>query len=94
MYSHVEININKDELERERYIFYYLDETLWLDKYFSEKRETKRHKYKIVKHYNRLSARESNVKEEDVPISKEIKQEALNAFIARLNVKLWSERRK
>jgi hypothetical protein len=63
--------------------------TLYLNRYEVLNRETTRHKFKIVKFYDRLKERDSNLKEDEVPFTEEIKNKALNECISKLSVKLW-----
>ena len=70
--------------------FYLLDSTLYLDEYIITRKEGR--KTISVDTYSRLEHRRSNLEENEVPLTNEIKQEALDNFINSINVKTWSER--
>ncbi len=78
-----------DDLTREVYIFYYHHDkrTIILDSYSLENRETKRHKFRTKKIYSR-KGHGSNLKESEVVLPEEIKQQALEKFISRITVRL------
>ena len=82
-----------DELTQEEYGFYFCDgKVLILDTYSFRKRESTRKRiYKTIKHYNRLSGRDSNLPEAEVPFTDAIKKEALDEFFKTISVKTWSE---
>jgi hypothetical protein len=96
--------INKDhfaverainELEREVWEFWFQDLVLWLDNYYFEERETKRHKFKIIRSYSRLHKRSYDSKminEESVELPEEIVKAAIDFVAAQIVVKRWSER--
>ncbi len=91
--SNIEIIKDKSELEYERWSFYFMDNKILLDTYCVFKKETKKHKsFKCVDFYNRLNERDSSIKESEVPFYDEIKKEALDLFVSKLSVRLWSER--
>lgn len=89
-----QIEIIQDELNKVQFTFYFDDYryTLFLNKYLVFKRETKRHGWKCVSFYDRLNDRNSKIKESEVPLTEEIKQQALNEFFKIITVKKWSER--
>lgn len=83
----------KDELTKECWDFRLIRQTLFLDGYQLLKREsTRKRKYIAVKIYDRLQSRSSNIKESEVPFTKEIKKEALERYFETIDVRRWSER--
>lgn len=84
--------VTEDELSCEYWRFYFLENTLWLDIYEYKDRLTKRHDFRTVRRYARLNRRDS-MREEEVPLTEEIKKKAFDLFVSKLSVKLWSERR-
>lgn len=89
----IELNYKTDELTQEQYVFWFDDsrKTLWLDQYEIQTRETKRHKFRTVKQYKRLSSRSDyiNVKKEEVPLSDQIKKNAIDKLISEIKVDYW-----
>jgi hypothetical protein len=88
----VTLDIDTGELTKEVYTFYLLDNVLWLDSYTKFEKATKKSGYKSKGFYDRLRQRESSILESEVPLTYEIKLEAMDEFISRLSVKTWSER--
>jgi hypothetical protein len=83
----IEVIKEIDELNREVYKFCVLYETsLKLNEYALQNRETKRHKFKNKKYYDRLRDRSSTIDIDDIVLTEDIKQEAINIFISRLAV--------
>ena len=88
-----------DELTSETYIFstHAMDSNkpiLYLDKYWVSVKESKRHKPRIVSNYSRLSSRDSSLTEDQVPLTDELKKEAIQLYISNIQVCKWSERNK
>ncbi len=84
-----------DELTKEIYNFYQVDNLIYLSNYTVLKRETTRKtKYSVVKKYDRLNTRDSSLSEDQVPFTEEIKAEAIKMYIDSLKIMLWSERKK
>ena len=88
-----------DELTTETYIFTTMNmdsdkPVLYLDRYWVSVKETKRHKPRIVSNYSRLSGRDSNLTEDQVPLTDELKAEAIQLYISKIIVRKWSERNK
>lgn len=81
MYKCVEVVIDKDELNREIYRFTLMEFKLLLDSYGFETRETKRHKFKRVKWYDRLNQRDSTIKKENMFLPENIKQIAFEKMM-------------
>ena len=86
-----EIKIN--ELKKEVWDFTLIRETLFLNGYSLQEKESKRHrKYQTTKRYDRLMGRNSTIKESEVPFTDEIKQKALQTYFETIDCKRWSER--
>lgn len=80
------------ELEYVEWKFYFYNNTLWLDKYIIFSRETKRQKkYRMKTRYERIMSRDSNITLEEVPLTEEIKQEALGLFTSQITVQKWDK---
>jgi hypothetical protein len=89
----MEIEKQIDELTLERWRFSFIDRNIYLESYYMLQKESKRHRnYRVLKKYERLSKRDSNTEESDVPFTDAIKQEALNQFVSNIKVLKWSER--
>ena len=89
----MEIEKQIDELTIERWRFSFIDRNIYLESYYVLQKESKRHRnYRTLKKYERLSKRDSNIEEVDVPFTNELKQEALNQFVSKIKVLKWSER--
>ena len=82
-----------DELTLERWRFSFIDRNIYLESYYVLQKESKRYKnYRTLKKYERLSKRDSNTEESEVPFTDELKAEALNQFVSTIKVLKWSER--
>jgi hypothetical protein len=81
-----------DELTKERFSFWVNGNILILDSYnlFLRENKTKR-KYNSIKCYDRLYTRNSTITLEQVPLTEEIKNEALQEYIKTLKVMTWEE---
>lgn len=93
---YVEITKQIDELTEEQFRFALFDSplSLILDSYALFTKETKRHKHKVVKRYGRLDRKDftfNQIEESQVPLTEEIKKEALDKLIGSLKVQVWSE---
>jgi hypothetical protein len=89
----MEIEKQIDELTIEKWRFSFIDRNIYLESYYILQKESKRHKnYRTLKKYERLSKRDSNVEESEVPLTDELKQEALNQFVSKIKILKWSER--
>lgn len=83
----------KDELTKEVWDFTLIRETLFLNGYQLQKREsTRKRKYNAIKKYDRLQGRNSNIEESEVPFTDEIKKEALHKYFETIDCRRWSER--
>lgn len=81
-------------LERLMYIFVQIDNVVYLDCMYYQKRESTRHKYRIENNlsYSRLNKRDNRIQEEpEVPI--EISAEAVQHFRKMVTFKSWKDRR-
>lgn len=88
MYHSIEITKDIDEFNREKYIYSLLDYKLLLDNYYIESRKTKRSKFKVVKSYSRLNQRDSKIRQDEVILSDELKQEALDTLLNHFKEKI------
>ena len=64
-------------------IYWFSDKGLVLDQFITMKRDTRRHKYKNIKIWNRLDHRDSNI--EKPKISETIKAEILEEARSKIN---------
>jgi hypothetical protein len=63
-----------------------------LDKHYQLERESTRHKkYNTVSNYDRLSARDSNLSEKDVPIPVHVQNDIRDFVSKNLTIIKWSE---
>jgi hypothetical protein len=84
-----------DELNKETWRFSWFDRTLVLSSYSHYSRaEKKSRKWTREKNYERLSARESNIKESDVILPKYVKLEMIEQGKQQITVKMFSEYRR
>jgi len=84
-----------DELSVETFEFYQTENIIYLDKYYIMRRENSRQsKYKIdkSKYYNRLMHRDTTCPEAQVPLTDEIKAQAIKQFVDSIKCLKWSER--
>jgi hypothetical protein len=82
-----------DELTVEEFDFYASGTNLYLDRYLLLKKESKKKKkYSVLKLYSRLNARDSTIKEDQVPLTDEIKAEVIKQFTESIKCLKWSER--
>ena len=89
----MEIEKQIDELTIQRWRFIFIDGNIYLESYYVLQKESKRHRnYRTLKKYERLSKRDSNMEENEVPLTTELKEEALNQFVYKIKVLKWSER--
>lgn len=86
------IEIKIDDLNKEIYRFWENGTTLILDSYYLLNRESKRkQKWNYLKIYERLSKKDSNMLESEVPFTESIKQLVLEEYVKLLSVKTWSD---
>lgn len=95
MSSRTEIEIPIDDFNQEVYRFYFDADRgiLYLDFYGWFHRDTKRKGWKLQKQYDRLRERESEMKESEVLLSDELKQQVIKHFTEKLKVEKWSSRK-
>lgn len=88
MHEHFDItHSSKDGLLIERWKFYLSGTNLILNTYFKGERKTKRHSYQPLHSYNRIMSRDSTIKVDDIPLPEDVKQEAIDIIISKLEVK-------
>ena len=77
----------------DEYNFYISDNIIYLDEYRRKtiKEGTKR-SYIVAKFYVRLSTRNSNIQESDVPFDDDIRKEVIEKYCSTIVCKKWSER--
>tara|TARA_R110001632_G_scaffold229381_1_gene365452 strand:+ start:120 stop:392 length:273 start_codon:yes stop_codon:yes gene_type:complete len=89
----IEIKKQRNALRIEVWIFTVIRNTLFLDKYYTAEKESTRHrKYKNTLYYDRIMRRNNTIKEEEVPLSRDIKEEALNMYFDKVKCMKWNER--
>jgi len=89
----IEIKKQRNALSREVWIFKIIGNTLFLDEYYIAEKESPRHrKYKNTLYYNRIMGRNNTITEEEVPLSREVKDEALNMYFNKVKCIKWDER--
>jgi hypothetical protein len=89
----IEIKKQRNAVKIEVWRFCIIDNNLYLDSYvLAEKESTRHRKYNNIKRYERLSSRESTIKEDEVPFNSDIKEEALNKYFDKVKCLRWSER--
>lgn len=79
MYIHFDIERIINPLEQERFTFWVTDMgKIILDDYYLFTRESlKKRKYTAKYHYQRIDKRKNNINYEEIPLTKEIKEQAL-----------------
>ena len=89
----VEIERKIADNMKEVYTFWYKDFVLYLDGYRCMLRESPRHHYKTIKEYSRLNHGRSwdqkMMSKDQVPLSEDIKRQALVKFTSKISVELW-----
>jgi hypothetical protein len=93
IFNTMEIRKQIDDLTTEVWIFNFIRGHLYLDAYALVKKDSKRHKkcrYEL--RYERLNRRDSNIEERDVPLSDNIRKEALKVYCSKIKCLKWSER--
>ena len=89
----MEIEKQIDELTIQRWRFSFIDRNIYLESYYVLQKESKRNRnYRTMKKYERLNKRDNNMEENEVPLTTELKEEALNQFVSKIKVLKWSER--
>jgi|DEB0MinimDraft_10_1074344.scaffolds.fasta_scaffold01477_15 hypothetical protein len=86
-----EIQLN--ELQKEIWDFTLIQNTLFLDFYsFEERESTRKRKYLSIKRYDRIMNRQCTMKESEVMLTEEIKNKALTEYFKTIDCKKWSEK--
>lgn len=81
-----------DELNKEQFSFWVNGHILILDSYYFLSREnTRKRTWRQLKKYNRTMTRDNNITLQEVPLTEEIKTEALQEYIKTLKVMTWEE---
>jgi hypothetical protein len=98
MLTSVQFETKKTPMVKETWRFVLIDNTLYLDDYQLIKRESIKHKFEKVKKYDRLDHRAKSymsdyIKKEDVPLTDEIKEKALQTMIRKISVELWDRKK-
>jgi len=75
-------------LKRQVWRFWYNDSRneIVLSRYTVEEKKTNRHKFRVVKVYNRLDKRDNTIAVGDVPLPDDVKEAAMKQFLDSLNV--------
>ncbi len=68
------------------FAFWEREGALVLSRYHMEKRESVRHKWRTSGWYDRTNARDSTIKEEDVPLPDNVKGAAVKQFMFKLRI--------
>lgn len=76
----------QDELTVEEWIFRLHGSILVLYYYTLQKKATKRHKFRIAELHSRTYPCDNTLKVENVPLPEDVKQRALEAFVAQISV--------
>lgn len=78
MYTHFTIEKTISPLEEQRFTFIVIEDVIKVECYSLCVREsTKKRKYTPKYRYSRIDRRDSNINYEEIPLTKEIKEEAL-----------------
>ena len=82
-------------LRKEIWVFTLLRNQLILDSYSMSDRESTRHrKYKTIRYYDRLDRKYCTIDEDLVPLTDELKSEAIKKLSDSIECIKWSERNK
>lgn len=93
MIEHVTIEREStDSLTRWTWRFYYDRHALWLDYYGEFQRPSRRHRFTCIASYGRINPRGSSLREADVFLPADLKDEVVKKFCEGITVKRWSER--
>jgi hypothetical protein len=68
----MEIEIIKDDLNKEIYRFYQNKMVFTLSYYFKQTRQSKRHGWRSILFYDRTFKRNSNISEHEIPLTDEV----------------------
>ena len=82
-----------DDLTIEKWGFIFYNGMIYLDHYYLQKKESKKHRiFKDIKKYDRIMGRGNTIDENMVHIPDEVKSEVYNHFISSIKVLKWGER--
>lgn len=90
MHTRIEVEHPLNELSTVKWIFWLDGTNMWLDHYIEMSRVSKRHKFIVNRNYNRLDLRQSNMTVEEVPLSEEVKSEALKQLVSQITIQKWA----
>jgi len=90
IYDNVRWMEDHGPLRRVWWDFMYFDDehALVVDHFIVEERATLRHKFKTTENYDRMP-RGGSIREEDVPLTEEVRARAIHEFCANLRVTRW-----
>lgn len=89
--ARVEVKKQRSTTSIEVWEFVLIRNTLYLDRYYTAVKDSTRHrKYHKKLIYNRLDKRGNNIEVQVIPLSEEIKQEALELYLKKVECKKWS----
>ena len=89
----IEIKKERNAVKIEVWRFSMIRDTLFLETYYiAEKQSTRHRKYINKVYYDRIMSRNNTIEEADVPLSREIKEEALNLYFNKVKCKKWGDR--
>lgn len=94
MYIEITILDEENPLKGEFFRFTAFETVLVLEEYLQFERPTKRHKPVIGKVYSRLDTRKSTMRENEVVIPDDVRQQASEKFISMIKICKWSEYKK
>lgn len=78
-YGRLTIDTDVEDLSKKEFTFTFLDgRGIVLNSYFEMERETKRHKFKVIKRWSRLNSRDNNTSKPDLDL--DIQTEAVSYF--------------
>ena len=89
----IEIKKQRNALRIEVWRFSVIRNTLFLDTYYTAEKESTRHrKYKNTLYYDRVMSRSNTITEKEVPLNRDVKDEALNMYFDEIKCMKWGER--
>lgn len=82
-------HLSDDGLSQVEWSFWRYGSKLLVDRYEVQERPSTRHKFKTVRKWVRLgNARENSIRKEDVPLTDDIRKEAVEAYAAQMAANL------
>jgi hypothetical protein len=89
----MDIIIDHNKLKREVYGFYFQNEFhIYFDSYRLEERKTLRHKFVMIRKWNRIDDRQNDIKLEEIIFDENIKQKVREQLLKQINIELWKDR--